>query len=251
MRGRIPWQDPDWPGALPWLEIELDSLGLIVVDVQYSCADPERTPGRARRDEQPELFDAWGRRIRELLIPNTQRLLAWFRERQCPVIFTCVGSLLPDAQDQHPKRRLSWLRPGPDAPPYRSPVGTPDYAILSDIAPLPGELVIDKNASGAFNSSAIDFYVQGLGLRTLVICGVSTFACVDNTARDAADRGYNVILVEDACAGSAGSEAAHEATLRTFERYLGAVRTTEQLLAELNALSATPPLAVPVVARRA
>jgi len=243
MRGRIDWQAQSWPGAVPRLEIDTDTLGLIVVDVQYSCAHPEHTPGRLRRNESPELFDAWARRIQDLLIPNTQRLLAWFREHARPILYLRVGSLLPDAQDQHPKRRLAWLRPGPDEPPYRSPVGSPDHAILPEIAPQPGELVIDKNTSGAFNGSAIDFYLQGLGLHTLVICGVSTFACVDNTARDAADRGYNVIVVEDACAGSAGSEAAHEATLRTFGRYFGAVKTTAQLVEELSGVVESPALA--------
>ena len=248
MRGEIAWQQTVWPGAIPRLELDTDGLGLIVVDVQYSCADPDRTPGRVRRKEQPDIFDAWARRIAEQLVPNTHRLLGWFRARGRPVIFTRVGSLLPDAQDQHSKRRLSWLRPGPDHPPYRSSVGSADYEILPQIAPRPGELVIDKNASGAFNSSAIDFYLQALSLRTLVVCGVSTFACVDNTARDAADRGYNVILVEDACAGAAGSEAAHDATLRTFGRLLGAVKTTDQLLSELDALVEQPVL---VNARRA
>jgi biuret amidohydrolase len=247
VRGQIPWQQPDWPGAIPWLDIDTDHLGLIVVDVQYSCADPERTPGRARRDERPELFDAWTERIEKLLIPNTQRLLQYFRAQSWPVLFTRVGSLLPDAEDQHDRRRISWLRAGPDAPPYRSPLGSPDYDVRADVAPLPGELIVDKNSSGAFNGSGLDYYLQALQLRTLVICGVSTFACVDGTARDAADRGYNVILVEDACAGSAGSEAAHQATLRTFSRYLGAVKTTDQLVGDLDELLKA---AVPVPAGR-
>jgi len=241
MRGTITWQDPTWPGAIPFLEIDLEHLGLIVVDVQYSCADPDRTPGRDRAD--PAKFETWTRRIKDMLVPNTQRLLAWFREHERPVIYTRVGSLLPDAEDQHAKRRVSWLRSGQDAPVYRSPVGSPDYDILPEIAPLPGELIVDKNASGAFNSSAIDFHLHQLGLQTLVVTGVSTFACVDNTARDAADRGYNVILVEDACAGSAGREAAHDATLRTLGRYLGAVKTTRQLLDELDVI-AQPRVAV-------
>ena len=235
MRRTISWQDPTWPGAIPSLEIDLDRLGLIVVDVQYSCADPARTPARLKAD--PAKFEVWSRRISELLVPNTQRLLTWFREHERPVLFTRVGSLLPDAEDQHAKRRISWLRPGQDAPAYRSPLGSPDYDILSAVAPLPGELIVDKNASGAFNSSALDFHLRQLGLETLVITGVSTFACVDNTARDAADRGWNVILVEDACAGSAGHEAAHDATLRTLGRYLGAVKTTRQILDELDVLA--------------
>jgi nicotinamidase-related amidase len=219
MRGRIPWQDATWPGAIPYLDIDLDHLGLIVVDVQWSCADP--TQGR----------------VKELLLPNIQRLLAWFRERDLPIIFTRVGSLLPDAEDQHAKRRISWMRRDQDAPPFRSPVGSADYEILSQIAPRPGELIVDKNASGAFNSSAIDFHLQQLGLQTLVVTGVATFACVDNTARDAADRGYNVILVEDACAGSPGRQAAHDATVRTLGRYFGSVKSTRQLVDELDVLS--------------
>jgi nicotinamidase-related amidase len=202
--------------------------------VQYSCADPERTPARLNAD--PAKFEKWTRRIKDLLIPNTQSLLAWFREHERPVIYTRVGSLLPDAEDQHAKRRISWLRSGQDAPPYRSPLGSPDYEVLAEIAPLPNELIVDKNASGAFNSSAIDHHLQQMGLQTLVVTGVSTFACVDNTARDAADRGYNVILIEDACAGAAGNEAAHDATLRTLGRYLGAVKTTRQLLDELDVI---------------
>jgi nicotinamidase-related amidase len=247
MQGQLSWQEPTWPGAIPWLEVDLEKIGLVVVDLQYSCADPARTPARARRDDDPEGFDAWARKIAEQVIPNNQRLLAWFRQRGLPVIYTRVGSLLPDAEDQHPKRRLAWLRSSDDAPPYRSPLGSPDYEILPQVAPRPDELIVDKNASGAFSSSAIDFYLRSLGLQTLVVTGVSTFACVDGTARDAADRGYNVILVEDACAGSTGGAAASEATFRAFRRHLGAVKTTDQLLEELTAL--LPPLAVPVQAR--
>lgn len=245
-RGELAWQQPRWPGAIPDLPVDLDAVGLIVVDVQHSCADPARTPGRARRADQPAVFDTWVRRIQTQLVPNTQLLLEWFRDHQRRVIFTRVGSLLPDAEDVHPKRRLAWLRTSADEPPYRCPVGDPDHDILSEIAPLATELVVDKNASGAFGSSGIDYYLGQLGLRTLVMTGVSTFACVDNTARDAADRGYNVILVEDACAGAAGSEAAHEATLLTFGRYFGAVKTTRQLLAELDALVSHAPALIGV-----
>jgi biuret amidohydrolase len=239
MADTITWQG-NWPGTIPSLEVDSESLGLILVDFQYSCAHPDRTPARLQEGGDPELFARWSVRIGEMVVPNARRLLSWFRIHQRPIVFTRVGSLLPDARDQHPKRRLAWLRPGPAAPAYRSPLGGPDYDILEALAPLPTELVVDKNSSGAFNSSAIDLYLQHLGVRTIVIAGVSTFACVDNTARDAADRGYNVILVEDACAGAAGNEAAHDATVRTFGRYFGAVKHTGELLAELDALVEVP-----------
>lgn len=239
MRSQIPWQT-DWPGAIHSLEIDTERVGLIVVDVQLSCADPDQTPIRSLRDEQPALWAAWVERIERELIPNTQRLIAAARRRGWPVLFLRVGSLLPDAEDQHARRRESWMRLAPDAPPYRSPVGSPDYEIRPEIAPLAGDLVIDKNTSGAFHGSGLDYYLHALGLQTLMVCGLATSACVDATARDAADRGYNVILVEDACSGAAGPDDAHQATLRTFSRYLGAVKTTDEVLTDLAALEPAP-----------
>lgn len=234
---RISWQSDARPGAVGSLPISLESLGLIVVDLQHSCADPGLLAARAPGSANTDGFDAWSRRLSEQVIPNTCSLLGWFRTHGRPIIFTRVGSLLPDAEDQHPWRRLAWLRLSEAEPPYRSPVGAPDHAILPSVAPLPGELVLDKNATGALSSSALDFYLHQMGLQTLVVLGVATFACVDNTARALADRGYNVILVEDGCAGSPGRERAHEATLSTFGRYFGAVKKTGEVLRELEELA--------------
>lgn len=233
---RISWQSDARPGAVGSLPISLESIGLIVVDLQHSCADPDLLAARAPGTAHTASFEAWSQRLSERVIPNTRSLLGWFRAHRRPIIFTRVGSLLPDAEDQHPWRRLAWLRLSKAEPPYRSPVGAPDHAILPRVAPLPGELVLDKNATGALSSSALDFYLHQMGLQTLVVLGVATFACVDNTARALADRGYNVILVEDACAGSPGRERAHDATLRTFGHYFGAVKTAAQVLGELDML---------------
>lgn len=241
--GKMRWQGNGHPGAVEWLAVDPSTTGLLVVDVQYSCADPDLLAERVPGITGTEPFEAWSRRIHELVLPNTRALLAWFRAKRQPVLFTRVGSLLPNAEDQHPWRRQAWLRMDAASPPYRSHLESADYAILPEVAPQPGELVLDKNASGAFTSSPLDFSLHQMGLRTLVIVGVATFACVDNTARAAADRGYNVILVEDACAGSPNREPAHEATLRTFGRYLGAVKTTREVLDDLDALASVPAVA--------
>ncbi len=238
--GWIPWQTDDYPGAVPWLHVEAGSLGLLVIDVQYSCADPDLFAARTPQRASGPLFEDWSVRMRDLVVPNTRRLIDWFREHGRPVIFTRVGSLLPDAEDQHPWRRLAWLRTDAASPPYRSPVGARDHGIVPEVAPTPDELVLDKNASGAFPSSGLEFYLHQLGLRTLVIAGVATYACVDNTARAAADRGYNVIVVEDACAGTPGGEEAHDATLRTFAHHFGAVKTTRELEAQLADIVEAP-----------
>ena len=59
---------------------------------------------------------------------------------------------------------------------------------------------MNKNPASPFNSTGIDHYLRNMALETLVIVGLATGACVMSTTRGAADRGYNCILVEDACA---------------------------------------------------
>ncbi|HZU07281.1 MAG TPA: isochorismatase family cysteine hydrolase [Chloroflexota bacterium] len=217
MRQTIRWQASGAPYAVPELAIDPARTALLIVDMQQYSALP-----------------------RQVLDANL-RLRDFFRAHGLPVIYLRVGSLLPDAQDQHPKRRESWLR-APGAPPFRCPRGSAAYELCAELAPLPTELVLDKNSTGAFNSSPLDYYLHQLGVENLVVTGVSTNHCVDTTARDAADRGYNVILVEDACADR--DPVAHRTTLETFARHFGAVRRTEEVLALFTALLSRAPAGV-------
>ncbi len=66
--------------------------------------------------------------------------------------------------------------------------------------PLENEIVLPKTASGVFNATAIDKILRNLGIENLVITGVVTDNYVENAVRDACDRGFAVILVEDGCA---------------------------------------------------
>lgn len=217
----IAWQADvdDWPGAVGEIEIEPRRTGLLMVDMQ-----------------------AYSALALQVVEPN-RRLLEFFRRHGLPVVYLRVGSFLPDARDQHPKRREAWLRGADDAEPPRHYPGSAGYGVCAELAPLTDELVIDKNSTGAFNSSALDHYLRALGLENLVVTGVSTNHCVESTARDAADRGYNVILVSDATFTS--DPQAQEATLYTFARAFGAVKTTDQVMAELGALLAGEAARVP------
>ncbi|MCB2043555.1 MAG: isochorismatase family protein, partial [Rhodoferax sp.] len=75
--------------------------------------------------------------------------------------------------------------------------------------------------------------LRALGCEQLCLCGISTNMCVETTAREAADRGYLVTLVEDACGTT--HEDLHQVTMRNFQRLFGRVRSTEQVLGELTA----------------
>jgi nicotinamidase-related amidase len=162
------------------------------------------------------------------------RLRDFFREKNLEVIYLRVGALLPDRRDMHEKRALAWLKPSAEEPAKDVAQGNEGHQILDVLQPSPSELVLDKNSSGAFNSSPLDQHLHSLGIQNLVLCGSATTHCVANTGRGAADRGYNVMLVDDACIDP--SEDAHAITMRSFGRSLGAIKLTEQIIDELGSI---------------
>ena len=90
-------------------------------------------------------------------------------------------------------------------------------------------LVINKTTYGTFTSTGLDRALRNLGIDTLVIGGVVTNVCVETTARDAADHGDTVVVVDDACA--AFSPEIHEAALVSFQGPFGRVRSADEVIA--------------------
>jgi len=91
----------------------------------------------------------------------------------------------------------------------------------AELAPLPDETVVHKTTFGAFNSSNLDYVLREQGIRNLVVTGISTNCCVETTARDAADRGYGVVICADATADY--DEPGHDAALRAFHFNFGRI----------------------------
>ncbi len=112
------------------------------------------------------------------------------------------------------------------------PVGDPSGAIEDCVAPQPGEVVLTKSSSGPAASTNLEQVLRNMGVRSLVVCGLTTAVCVSQTAREMADRGFQVIVAEDACTEL--SEESHRAALFTFALTFGRVRPTGQI-AELFA----------------
>jgi nicotinamidase-related amidase len=104
--------------------------------------------------------------------------------------------------------------------------------VLEPIKPLPSELVINKTTYSAFTSTGIDQTLRNMGITDLVFCGVGTNVCVESTARDASDRGYRCVMVEDACATYI--EELHDATLLAFGLWFGRVKSADEVIKELE-----------------
>lgn len=134
-------------------------------------------------------------------VPAAQRLLALFRTLNLPVIHTREAHRA-DLSDCPPAKRLRGNPPlqiGSVGPMGRILVaGEFGTDIVPECAPLPGELVIDKPGKGAFYRTDLQRSLESLGVTHLVVGGVTTEVCVQTTLREANDRGYDCLLVEDA-----------------------------------------------------
>ena len=93
-------------------------------------------------------------------------------------------------------------------------------------------MVFDKNTSSVFNSTNIDQILRNMGIESLVITGGTTNSCVETTARDAYDLGYDCILVDDGCL--ARSQDRHDMTMWTFASIFGKVMDTTEVIGYLR-----------------
>ena len=114
--------------------------------------------------------------------------------------------------------------------------GEPGHAIIAELAPLPGEIVIDKPGFGAFHATDLEHLLRAAGIRALTLAGVTTDICVHSTLREAVDRGFECTTVADACA--AADRRIHEAMLQCVAGeggILGSVLHSEGAIAQWDA----------------
>ena len=134
------------------------------------------------------------------IVPTVAGLLKTFRELRLPIIHTREGHR-PDLSDCPPakiSRGDSSLRIGDPGPMGRILVlGEPGNDFVKELRPETGELVIDKPGKGAFYATNLQERLQALSISHLIFTGVTTEVCVQTSMREANDRGYECLLVED------------------------------------------------------
>ncbi|APA87756.1 cysteine hydrolase [Paraburkholderia sprentiae WSM5005] len=168
------------------------------------------------------------------IVPDVARLIAHARTHGWHVVHT-RESHVPDLSDCPPAKRLRGqpsARIGDKGPMGRILVrGEPGNAIIDALAPIEGELVIDKPGKGAFYATRLGEELAMRGVTHLVFAGVTTEVCVQTSMREANDRGYDCLVIEGATASYI--PAFKEATLamiRSQGGIVGWTATLEQLL---------------------
>lgn len=188
------------------LSLDLSCTALVLIDLQQGIVAMNVGPHSSAQ-----------------VVANAVRLADVFREAGAPVVVVRVANLA-DGRDM--------LRPAADV---EAPTGgRPENwaTIVPEIGPKDSDIIIAKRHWGAFYGTELDLQLRRRGVRTIVLAGIATNIGVESTARDAYERSYDQVFVEDAMA--APSAEAHAATIKfTFPR-IGRTRSTEQVLAAVK-----------------
>jgi nicotinamidase-related amidase len=199
---------------------------LVVVDLMYATGSREHGLGakmarEGRLQEAEYRFD----RIERLVVPNTLRLLRWAREHGMRRVFLTYGSEVDDYSDLSPQM-LALCKA------TRNRRGLREHDLLDALEVQPNERVINKITPSAFTSSPIELILRTYGVTDLIFTGVSTNMCVEGTLRDASDKGFGCVLVEDATGTDA--QEYHDNAILTLQRLYATVWSTDDTLARLE-----------------
>lgn len=212
---------------------DLDGTALLVIDMQYGAIHADHGWKRMYRQMGLGHLSSYSlKRVSETVTPNISALLDAFRSRGLPVIYTTVSSERNDYSDltERARRHMDeWTSQGFDHPYSR--LGEIGSQVIAELAPLPGEVVINKTRFSAFNGSDIDRVLKEHGVRQLAVTGVGTNYCVQCTLLDAYDHGYDCILVEDGT-GTLAQEL-QDVAVKSMEPY-ARIANTASLLESLG-----------------
>ena len=175
------------------IDLSLAKTALVIIDMQRDFLEPGGFGSSLGNDVNL---------LRSAIAP-CQALLASARALGMLVIHTREGHL-PDLSDAPPAKVMRGkpeLRIGSLGPMGRILIrGEPGHGIIPELAPITGEIIIDKPGKGAFYRTELADVLQEQRIENLLVCGVTTEVCVHTTVREGNDRGYRCVVVGDACA---------------------------------------------------
>ena len=207
--------------------LEQHKTALLCIDMQYLDAAPgfgvfaDADASGVPHEAQEYYFN----RLDEIVLPNVRKLQNAFREHDLEVIHTRIQSLTMDGRDRSPGHKRLNLHAAP---------GSREAEFLEQVAPVENEIIINKTASGVFNSTNIQYILRNMEVTGLFVVGVYSNECVSTAIRDACDLGFYVTLISDGCATV--TPELQQATITTMKDRYARVLTTDEAIAEIREL---------------
>lgn len=203
---------------------------LLVIDMQRDFCDPAGYMGRRGADVGAA----------QALVPRIAALCAAARSVGMRVIYTREGHA-PDLGDLPASKRAKTRRAGAEIGSAGAlgrllVRGEAGWNIVPELAPEPGEAVVDKVGTGAFYATELEHRLRVQGIDQVILAGVTTGVCVSTTAREASDRGFHVLVLADCCAEP--EPRMHEIALALLQVEGGYMATVAESSALLSAMSA-------------
>ena len=221
--------DPEWPFDLMETDFKLSksSTALLIIDLQEG--DVRYDPNSKLARKYPEMASDYYKRLAEVVVPNAALLLEFFRTSGRKVIYTRNGPMTSRGDEVTIRLKAKIGRTDDMAQCNRE---EPGYQIISELAPRPEDLVVDKLTSGAFTASTLDHALHNMNITDVVLVGILTDMCIFGTARAAAELGYNTVICENACASL--TERAHQDALLMHARTFGKIMAAKDVIAALQ-----------------
>jgi biuret amidohydrolase len=222
------------------LPIALDPArtALVIVDVQRFFTRSDSAFAVTINAARPGLLNGYLERVKGVL-SRIQELQGAFRAQQKPVLFCVVGSEMKENCDlTHSMRNFDDFSAKVIGRRAHPAVNDWYWQMDDAVAPLPGEPIVNKKSFGALASTGLDQTLHNAGVNSVVVCGLTTAVCVGQTARELADRGFRVVIADDACTEI--SPEMHEAALLSFCHVFGQARDTADIVSFLEAAIETP-----------
>lgn len=183
-------------------EVDIDPArtALVIVDMQPAFIDPTVGTAKAYANSLKCGVDYFSNRVKDMVIPCHQKLLAFFREHGMFIVYIVTWSETEDLSDmpRYQQRSIRKREQAAGQQVYRK--WNEGMNVCDELKPREHELVIPKRTGSAFASSTLPQVLQNAGIETVVLTGVNTNGCVFETAVVGKNMGYDFILANDATA---------------------------------------------------
>ena len=207
---------------LPDFEMKSGKTAVILIDMQILVSSEsllQAAQGAGLKEEETrEALQEYDQRVKTA-VENAQRILQTCRMKGYDVVHVKLG-----AQTSNPRHTAKINRKADFIVPMDAEIGK----FFEQVKPIEGELVFPKTNGGAFSGTNLDFVLRNMDIQNIIVMGFLTDQCVLATAIHAADLGYDVLFVEDACTGT--TKENHDAVVRLARDIFMKVKSTDELL---------------------